>query len=123
MTRTVRDGFSVDPFLDRVQTREYNCLDFTREVWLDMTGEDITARLTGLVGAFVDRKPNLSGVKSFKRLPGPISPCIVVMQRFHFIPHVGIFWNGRILHLTNRGVQFQPLVVARQYFISVKYYE
>jgi hypothetical protein len=88
-----------------------------------MTGVDITERLTGLVGAFVERRPTLSGVKAFKRLPGPINPCLVVMQRFRFVPHVGIFLHGRILHLTNRGVQFQPLVVARQYFISVKYYE
>ena len=119
----VPEGFSVDPFLDRQQTDTYNCLDFTREVWLAMTGVDITQRLTGLVGAFASRRTTVSGVRGFTRLPGPVSPCLVVMQRYKFVPHVGIFLRGRILHLTNKGVQFQPLVVARQYFLSVKYYE
>lgn len=113
---------SVDPFLDRMPGPGYNCLDFVREVWLAMTGQDITAKLTRLVGAFANRKATVSGVKGFQRLKTPVSPCFVVMQRFKFVPHIGIYLNGRILHLTNKGVQFMPLVVARQYYIGAKYY-
>lgn len=123
MSWCIPKNFSVDPFLDRVQTKEYNCLDFVREVWLAMTGCDITQRLTGLVGAFAARKATISGVRGFTRIPGPKTPCFVVMQRARFVPHIGIYIDGRILHLTEQGVQFQPLVVARNYFISVKYYE
>ena len=121
--KTKSGHFSVDPFLDREQSKTYNCLDFVREVWLDMTGQDITAKLTRLQGAFSDRKATVSGVKGFRRLLEPSSPCFAVMQRYLFVPHIGIYLDGRILHLTDKGVQFQPLVVARQYFISVKYYE
>lgn len=114
---------SIDRFLDRMPGPKYNCLDFTREVWLSMTGQDITVKLTGLVGAFADRKANLSGVKGFKRLQEPQSPCFIVMQRFKFVPHLGIWLDGRILHLTNRGVQYQPLVVARSYYQTIRYYQ
>ncbi len=116
------NSFSVDPFLDREQSRTYNCFDFVRETWLALTGEDISAKLTGLVGAFASRRATVSGIRGFQRLLEPESPCFAVMQRFRFVPHIGIYLDGRILHLTNKGAQFQPLVVARQYFISVKYY-
>src|SRR5258708_385782 len=113
-------NFSVDPFLDREQSKTYNCLNFVREVHLAMTGQDITAKLTGLVGEFSQRKATVTGVKGFTRLSEPHSPCFVVMQRSRFVPHIGIYLDGRILHLTNKGVQFQPLIVARQYFLNVK---
>lgn len=115
-------GFSVDPYLDRIPRPGYNCLDFTREVWKAMTGQDITAALTRLTGRFAERKATLSGFRAFKRLPGPQSPCLVVMQRLRFVPHLGIFLDGRILHMHTRGVEFQPLAVSSIYFQTLKYY-
>ena len=114
---------SIDQYLDRNQTANYNCLDFVREVWLDMFAIDVTDRLKGLVGAFANRRANLSGVKSFKRIFQPENPCFVVMQRFKYVPHCGIYLDGRILHLKPTGVEFQPLVVARAYFTSIRWYE
>lgn len=103
-------------------SKTYNCLDFVREVWLAMKEEDVTDKLTGLIGDFANRKANLSGVKAFKRLQEPINPCFVVMQRFKYVPHVGIYLNGRILHLKDTGVEFQPLIVAKSYYQTVRYY-
>jgi hypothetical protein len=87
-----------------------------------MTGQDVAERLTGLIGAFAKKGPNLSWAKGFTRLSKPESPCIVLMQRFKCTPHVGIWLDDRILHLTGRGVQFQPLVVARAYYDTIRYY-
>jgi hypothetical protein len=116
-------AISVDRFLDRMPRPGYNCLDFTREVWLALTGQDITERLTGLVGDFACRKATVSGVKGFKRLQTPSSPCFVVMQRTKFVPHIGIFLNGRMLHMSNKGVQYMPIEVARAYFTGIRYYQ
>lgn len=113
---------SIDQFLDRMPGPSYNCLNLVREVWLAMTGVDVTDRLTGLVGAFAARGPNLSWAKGFTRLLEPTDPCIVLMQRFKCTPHVGIWIDGRVLHLTARGVQFQPLIVARAYYNTIRYY-
>jgi hypothetical protein len=122
MKHAVATSFSVDGFLDREQSKGYNCLDFTREVWLAMTGEDLAERLPGLANAFRQRRRPVKAVKGFRLLAQPVAPCLVVMQRSRFVPHIGIYFEDRILHLTDRGVQFQPLIVARQYFLSVKYY-
>src|SRR5579862_2384945 len=111
---------SVDPFLDRVPSRYYNCLDFAREVWLAMTGEDITERMTRLIGDFSQRRATHSGMKGFTRLDGPVDPCFVVMQCRGVDPHIGIFHKNRILHLAQRGAEFQPLQVVKLMFRSVK---
>jgi hypothetical protein len=114
---------TIDRFLDRMPHKGYNCLDFAAEVWFALSGGvDIRERLTGLVGQFAKQGPNVSWFRQFERLSKPVSPCFVVMQRFRFTPHVGIFLDGRILHMTDRGVQFQPLVVARAYFSIIRYY-
>lgn len=113
---------SIDQFLDRVPSKQYNCLDFVREVWLYLKKEDVTEKLTGLIGDFSQRKVTLTGVKGFKRLKAPINPCFVVMQRFKYIPHCGIYLDGRILHLKDIGVEFQPLIVAKSYFQTIRYY-
>jgi hypothetical protein len=114
---------SIDTFLDRVPTGSYNCLDFVREVWLAMTGEDVTQRLTRLTGVFRQRRATITGVRGFRRLEQPVSPCFVVMQRRGFDPHVGIYLDRRVLHLHPRGAEFQPLCVAQAYFKTIRFYQ
>lgn len=113
---------SIDGFLDRQRGRDYNCFDFAAEVWAALTGEDIRKRVQGLARAISARKARPSDLKGFKRLEQPANPCFVLMQRRKFVPHIGIYLDGRILHLTDKGVQFMPLMVARQYYVGAKYY-
>lgn len=113
---------NIDKFLDRVPKANYNCLDFVREVWLDWYGEDVTDRLKKLVGAFVGRRVTISGVKAFKRLQHPVSPCFFVMQRQRCTPHVGIYYEGRMLHLGAKGAEYQLPSIVKSYFKTVRYY-
>jgi hypothetical protein len=115
---------SIDPYLDRMPKKGYNCLDFIREVWLDLFGDDVRVRLDALcVGVHAnDGRIVLSAVKGFEKLTTPISPCFVIMQRSKIQPHVGIFYNRRILHLKANGVEYQPLQVAKRYFTKIGYY-
>lgn len=114
---------TLDSLFDRKQTKTYNCLDFCREAWLALTGEDITERLSRLTGAFSQRRATAPVVKAFTHLKSPVNPCLVVFQRRGTVPHIGIYKDRRILHLHARGVEFQPLVVAREYFTSLRYYK
>lgn len=113
---------SIDPYLDRVPRKDYNCLSFVREVWLAMTGDDIQERLGRLLDSVTKTgKVSVSSVKGFEWLNEPVSPCFIVMQQYKFVPHVGIYLKGRILHMTERGVQYQPLLVARAYYTNIRY--
>jgi hypothetical protein len=112
---------SIDKFLDRVKRRDYNCLDFTREVWLQLCGEDMKDRLDKLINAVAVRRVSVSSVRGFEFLRVPRSPCFVVMQRFKLSPHVGIYLNGKILHLSATGAEYQSINVVKQSFQSVRF--
>jgi hypothetical protein len=107
----------VDAFLDRERTSEYKCFDFVREVWLDTFGEDVGEKLRKFMGAVADRKFVLSDIKHCRKLAAPVDPCFVLFQRdLRLPPHVGIWCQGRVLHLGPSGAQFQPIdVVARRH--------
>lgn len=99
---------SLDKFLDRdYDLHRYNCGHFVAEVYLEKTGVDITdicnAFLSGDLAAYKETRSKR------KRLDGPISPCVVVMQAEHLTTHAGIFIDGSVMHLTQHGVRFEPL--------------
>lgn len=114
---------SIDCFLARRKTKDYNCFDFVREVWLYWTGEDVANKLTGLTGRFKDRRPNISGVRAFTRIQEPINPCFIVLLRRPFVPHVGIYIDGEMLHLRDSGVVIEPLQIAKGHFSSIRFYK
>lgn len=113
---------SIDKFLDRVPRPGYNCLSFAREVWLDIVNEDIKDQLDNLVNSITAGKLSLASAKGFRWLQKPESPCFVVMQRFRCTPHIGIYLDGRILHLRAYGAEYQPIKIAKAYFQTIRYY-
>jgi hypothetical protein len=116
---------SIDPLLNRTPKPSYNCLDFVTEAWSHLTGdagvmERLEALNTGIHAK--DGRVVLSAVRGFAKLPQPSNPCFVVMQRFKTQPHIGIFYNGRVLHMKENGVEYQPLPVVRRYFTKIGFY-
>jgi hypothetical protein len=114
---------TLDQFLDRMPSQTYNCFDFTREVWAFLTGVDLTAALKQMQGDFSKRKGTASGRRAHTRLAAPVTPCVVFMQRRRMRPHVGIWIDGRVIHLKSTGVEFQPLDIAKGYFKWVSFYQ
>jgi hypothetical protein len=116
---------SIDPLLARTPTNAYNCLDFVREAWSHLVGDPgVMARLQALSEGVhaEDGRVVLSAVRGFQRLERPASPCFVVMQRSKTQPHIGIFYKGRVLHMKDNGVEYQPLPVVRRYFTKIGFY-
>jgi hypothetical protein len=116
---------SIDEFLDRMPSKNYNCLDFVKEVWIGLFGIDVKDKLDLLCAGVYSDKGILkfSAIKGFKKLNKPKSPCFVLMQRTKLSPHVGIYYNGRMLHLLGTGVEYQPLNVAKRYFTKIGFYK
>jgi hypothetical protein len=116
---------SIDPLLSRTPNESYNCLDFVIEAWAHISGDasagDRLRKLSEGVHA-EDGKVVLSGVRGFSKLADPFSPCFVVMQRSKTQPHIGIYYQGRVLHMKETGVEFQPVAVVRRYFTKIGYY-
>lgn len=114
---------SVDDFMDRrYKPLTYDCLHFTREVWLAATGEDIGDRLGTLLGRGDARKVSREHRRVFVRLTAPEDPCLALMRRPRSAPHIGVYIRGRVLHISERGVEFMPPPVAGRGFSSLSYF-
>lgn len=113
---------SVDKWLDRKYKQDvYTCSDFVREVWLDLTQTDLAPALQGLLERHSGRGLTRAHVRMFRVLAEPVDPCIVVMQHPKMPVHLALFIRGRILQLTQLGVEFQPPKVATRFHTSYRY--
>lgn len=113
-----------EKFLGRKYHKEhYNCAHFLADVWLEITGVDIKAQLTGFLLKPSDRFVTPDIRRSFRRIEKPESPCIVLMQRKNHESHVGVFWKRKILHMNESGAHYHDPCVALFGFTKVGYYQ
>ncbi|MHA3050193.1 hypothetical protein [Acinetobacter sp. ANC 4639] len=104
---------SIDNLLDRTWSKDYTCNEFACEAWKQITGHDLTQRLNEY----------LNGKGKFKRLDQPISPCLVFFSNnARSATHIGIFYDHKLLHLSQKGVQFIPLELVAMGFREVRFY-
>lgn len=115
---------SVDRFLDRkYHADNYNCAHFVCEAWDEVTGEPMGDRLRSFLLPRGERTATYPLRRAFKRLDRPASPCLALMRRVGIAPHIGIFKNGRILHITESGVRFEPFSLAVMHFNKVEFFK
>lgn len=108
--------FSVDPYLGREYRRaQYECWDLLRDAWLELTGFDMGERPAAAGAA-------LSVWRHFRQLAVPVSPSVVLMRRPRAVPHVGLFWRGRVLHIQPEGARYEPLERASFGFTEIGFY-
>jgi hypothetical protein len=100
---------SIDKFLDRIKSKDYNCLDFAAEVWAEMFDAERATALKALCVAAHDGRIDWSIISKFERIREPHSPGLVFFLRKRQAPHVGIFLNGAVLHLGDNGAVYQDL--------------
>lgn len=112
------DGF----FHKRFDANRYNCANFAAEVWLHLTGQDIEDRLSCFLKPKKERTANMGLRHDFFKMEKPANPCLALFARPKRSPHVGVFYNGRVLHILKRGVEYMPVEVVKFGFESVKYY-
>jgi len=104
----------IDRYLQRnFKLRGYNCWSLVREFWQDTQGVDL-----GPVIGFNDSKK-----LEYVKLEKPESPCIVLLLNPRQIPHVGVYWKGKVLHIKQSGAQYVPLNVASFGFKEVEFYK
>ena len=104
---------SIDKFLGKTFNHKYNCADFAAEVW---------EYLTGNAARYLVEDWSIESRSRLQRITVPVSPCLIIMYQRRTIPHVGIYRNGRVLHLTGMGVENQPIDVAARGFRNYRLY-
>lgn len=100
-----------DKYLSSVfDIKSYNCWHFVKDVWLELRGQ--------LLEVATVRQAQVDYVE----LPAPRSPCLVLMEAVGQVPHVGVYLNGKVLHLKQNGAWYQPLEIASVGFQSTSFY-
>lgn len=114
---------TIDHFFGRQYSEEYNCASFACDVWEHLTGVDITIAMDGFLKPITDRSATMDIRKGFVRLKCPQSPCLVAMHRPRTPPHVGVYFEGRVLHIQENGVAYQSIDIASFGFTKVRFYK
>ena len=113
---------------DALFTREYdrnkyNCAHLVADAWEIATGKPLPASYGLFTLPIGERRADTALRADFLRLDAPSPPCVVLMTRPRFQPHVGLFWADKVLHITEQGVAFQPLDVVSVGFTKIRFYQ
>lgn len=112
----------IDEFFNRTYDKSnYHCGHFVCEAWQKLTGQVLSDTLKGFLCRRLERKAILSDLKRFRILKKPESPCIALFQSTRSQTHVGIWLNGKILHIGPAGVQYQPIDVVSISFSKIRF--
>ncbi len=113
----------IDKYLEKTfSARSYNCWHFVQEAWKDITGTDLGDHTPEDHSAGSYRQAALGFASKLQPLQTLQDPCIVLMLRERVQPHVGVFYNGRLLHLNTRGAEYRPIDQVTASYPTVKYY-
>ena len=116
---------SVDALLDRqYDPKKYHCVHFLIEAARYLFEKDYSESFLGLTG---DLKQSIQTSRDTtiknKRIERPKDGCIVLMTNLLNSSHVGLFYCGRVLHLSEIGVHFQELRSLERNYSRFRFYE
>jgi len=114
---------NLDRFFDRVYNdAKYNCAHFVCEVWKELNNQDISEALTWAKTGRSLRVMDAHRLGQFERILAPVSPCLALFQANQGASHVGIWLDGKILHLAQNGVEWTYLETVMIGFRNVRFY-
>ena len=95
---------------------KYCCEHFLIDAYRYYTGKDISNKL--LTSGFF----NAQKLRNFRQVETP-KQLTIVLFRDKAKAHVGLWYDNKVLHLSEQGVLLQPLDVAKMGFKRVNFYE
>lgn len=113
-----------DLFDKKYDVQNYHCVHFVIDAAKDLFNRDYSKNFIGLTGSLNDAiKTSRQTVIKNKRIKEPIHSCIVLMTSPTGSNHVGLFYDQKILHLTEIGVQFVSMRLLQQSYTRFRFYE
>lgn len=119
---------SIDPFLNKVYDAEkYHCVHYLLEAAQYLLDVDYTNNFIGLTSSLHEtlRTSRHTVIKNRLRDKDekPKQGDIVLMTNINNSSHVGLFYCGNVLHLTEMGVHFSYVVSLNKFYKRIRYYE
>ena len=102
----------------------YHCVHFVIDAAKALLHQDYSSSFIGLTGALNQAiTTSRQTVIKNKRLKEPQHGCIVLMTSLTGDNHVGLFYDGKVLHLSEGGVQYVHLRALNIHYLRFRYYE
>lgn len=115
---------SIDCLLDRQHDREnYHCVHFVIEAGKYLFGYDFTDNFLGLSNPLDSNgNPSRHTVKNSERVQAPTDGTVVLMTKLDNRLHVGLYYAGRVLHLSKSGVRYQSIRQLQREYKRLRFY-
>ncbi|WP_046023716.1 MULTISPECIES: hypothetical protein [Acinetobacter calcoaceticus/baumannii complex] len=111
-------------FYCKYDPETFHCVHFVIRAAKHIYGIDYIPCFVGLVQPLSDSiKTSRETVHQNKRIDSPIEGCIVLMTYMNESSHVGLFFQNKIFHLCEGGVQRITVEQAKIWFKRIRYYE
>lgn len=116
---------SIDPLLLRqYDPKNYHCVHFVIEAAHFLFSKDYSESFIGLTSSLHETlKTSRNTAIQNRRIDHPIDGSIVLMTNHNQSSHVGLFYCGRVLHLTELGVHYLNIQVLKKFYKRIRYYE
>lgn len=116
---------SIDPLLTRHYDPEsYHCVHFLIEAGQYLFDQDYSDSFIGLTSSLHESlKVSRHTVMRHRQIDQPVDGTIVLMTNVKQSSHVGLFYCGRVLHLSEIGVHFQELRSLERNYSRFRFYE
>lgn len=115
---------SIDCLLDRQHDREnYHCVHFVIEAGKYLFGYDFADNFLGLSKPLDSNgNPSRHTVKNSNRAQAPTDGTVVLMTKLDNRLHVGLYYAGRVLHLSKSGVRYQSIRQLQREYKRLRFY-
>ncbi|ARG16917.1 hypothetical protein B7L44_10145 [Acinetobacter nosocomialis] len=111
-------------FYCKYDPETFHCVHFVIKAAKHIYSIDYSPCFVGLVQPLSESiKTSRETAHQNKRIDRPIEGCIVLMTYMNESSHVGLFFQNKIFHLCEGGVQRITLEQAKIWFKRIRYYE
>ena len=115
---------SIDSLLGKKYSSSYHCVHFVIDAAEYLLGLDYSQNFIGFTSSLHESlKTERHTMVKNKKIEVPIQGCIVRMKNAKGSSHVGLFYCGKVLHLTEMGTHFLPLITINRFYKRIRYYE
>ncbi|HAV5602699.1 hypothetical protein QZL11_09745 [Acinetobacter baumannii] len=111
-------------FYCKYDPEKFHCVHFVIKAAKHIYGLDYSACFVGLTRPLSEAiKTSRETVHRNKAIKKPKEGCIVLMTYMNESSHVGLFFQNKIFHLNECGVQRVTVEQAKIWFKRIRYYE
>ena len=116
---------SIDPLLNRVYDEDhYHCVHLVIEAGQYLFGYDFTHCFLGMTGSLsAGVQTSRHTVSNSKRTQQPKDGTVVLMTNLMGSLHVGLYYCGQVLHLSEQGPRYQTLRTLDRLYNRIRFYD